>query len=113
MRPPEQGGYGLDAQWSDDFHHAVHALLTGERNGYYADFGGVATIADVYREPFVYDGRYSPHRGRTHGAAGDRRAAASASSSASQNHDQVGNRADRRAARDAACRPSSSGSRRR
>ena len=51
----ERGGYGLDAQWSDDFHHAIHTYLTGERHGYYQDFAGIATIADVYRETL---GRY-------------------------------------------------------
>jgi maltooligosyltrehalose trehalohydrolase len=92
IRPPEQGGYGLDAQWSDDFHHAVHAALTGERSGYYADFGGVDMIADALREPFVYAMRYAPSRQRRHGAPStgiprDRFVVAI------QNHDQVGNRA--------------------
>jgi len=91
VRAPEQGGFGLDAQWADDVHHTIHATLTGERNGYYADFQGVATIADVYREPFFYARRYSPFRGRTHGRpAGDaprKRFVVSA-----QNHDQIGNR---------------------
>ena len=91
VRAPEGGGYGLDAQWADDVHHTIHATLTGERNGYYADFQGVATIADVYREPFFYARRYSRFRGRTHGRpAGDvpkKRFVVSA-----QNHDQVGNR---------------------
>jgi maltooligosyltrehalose trehalohydrolase len=85
-------GFGLDAQWSDDFHHAVHAVLTGERNGYYTDFGDVAEIANALREPFVYAGRYSPHRRRRHGAAsvGIPRQRFVV---AVQNHDQVGNRA--------------------
>jgi maltooligosyltrehalose trehalohydrolase len=92
VRPPEQGGYGVDAQWSDDFHHTVHALLTGERAGYYVDFQGITTIADIYREPFFYARRYSRHRGRTHGrsAAGVPRQRFIV---CSQNHDQVGNRA--------------------
>lgn len=93
VRSPEQGGYGVDAQWADDAHHTIHALLTGEASGYYADFHGVATIADVYRDPFFYARRYSPFRGRTHGRpAADvpkRRFVVSA-----QNHDQVGNRAE-------------------
>ena len=93
VRPPEQGGYGVDAQWADDTHHTIHALLTGEATGYYADFRGVATIADVYRDPFFYARRYSPFRGRTHGRpAADvpkRRFVVSA-----QNHDQVGNRVE-------------------
>lgn len=85
-------GYGLDAQWSDDFHHAVHAVLTGERRGYYSDFGSVAAIADALREPFVYAGQYSEFRRRTHGAPSTglpRRQFVVAV----QNHDQVGNRA--------------------
>ena len=79
-------------QWADDFHHALHALLTGERDGYYADFGRVADLAEASARPFVYDGRYSAHRRRRHGAPADdlppRRFVV-----CSQNHDQVGNRA--------------------
>jgi maltooligosyltrehalose trehalohydrolase len=92
IRRPDEGGYGLDAQWSDDFHHAVHVALTGERSGYYADFGGVGMIADALREPFVYALRYAPSRQRRHGAPStgiprERFVVAI------QNHDQVGNRA--------------------
>jgi maltooligosyltrehalose trehalohydrolase len=92
LRPPEQGGYGLDAQWSDDFHHAVHAYLTGERRGYYADFGRPEDLAAVLERPFLFDGKFSRHRDRTHGAPagdlpGDRFVVCI------QNHDQVGNRA--------------------
>jgi len=91
VRPPEHGGYGLDAQWADDVHHTIHAALTGERHGYYQDFTGIATIADVYREPFFYARRYAPHRDRTHGrsSAGVPRQRFVV---AAQNHDQVGNR---------------------
>jgi maltooligosyltrehalose trehalohydrolase len=91
IRPPEHGGYGLDAQWSDDVHHTIHATLTGERHGYYQDFTGIATIADVYREPFFYARRYAPHRDRIHGrsSAGVPRQRFIV---AAQNHDQVGNR---------------------
>ena len=92
VRPVEWGGYGLDAAWSDDFHHAVHAVLTGERDGYYSDFGSVGDIAAGWADNFVYAGRYSEHRDRRHG-----RAAADADPArfvvALQNHDQVGNRA--------------------
>jgi maltooligosyltrehalose trehalohydrolase len=89
---PERGGHGLDAQWSDDFHHAVHAYLTGERQGYYQDFGPAADLARVLREPFLYAGTYSRARDRRHGASagglgGDRFVVSI------QNHDQVGNRA--------------------
>jgi maltooligosyltrehalose trehalohydrolase len=92
LLPPKRGGYGLDAQWSDDFHHAVHTYLTGERQGYYEDFGDVEDLARVLEEPFLYTGRYSRHRDRRHGAPsgglpGDRFVVSI------QNHDQVGNRA--------------------
>jgi len=92
LREPEQGGYGLDGQWSDDFHHAVHAAITGEREGYYSDFGDASLIAESLRDPFVYGGRYSPHRQRRHGApsGGLEREHFVV---AIQNHDQVGNRA--------------------
>jgi maltooligosyltrehalose trehalohydrolase len=92
VRAPERGGHGLDAQWSDDFHHAVHVALTGERDGYYADFGGVAPVAKSLRDRFVYDGRHSAHRRRRHGApAAD--LPADRFVVFIQNHDQVGNRA--------------------
>jgi maltooligosyltrehalose trehalohydrolase len=91
IRPPEHGGYGLDAQWADDVHHTIHATLTGDRHGYYQDFAGIATIADVYREPFFYARRYAPHRDRMHGrsSAGVPRQRFVV---CAQNHDQVGNR---------------------
>jgi maltooligosyltrehalose trehalohydrolase len=92
VAPADRGGWGFDAQWADDFHHALHALTTDETDGYYVDFGGVADLADASGRPFVYDGRYSPHRRRRHGAPAvgipHRRFVVS-----SQNHDQVGNRA--------------------
>lgn len=91
VRPPEQGGYGMDAQWADDVHHTIHTTVTDERHGYYLDFQGVATIADVYREPFFYARRYAPHRDRTHGrsSAGVPRQRFIV---CAQNHDQIGNR---------------------
>ena len=92
VRPPALGGYGLGAQWSDDFHHALHAVLTGERAGYYADFGALADLAKALTGAFVYDGRYSHFRGRRHG-----RPATGLTGhhflGYLQNHDQVGNRA--------------------
>jgi maltooligosyltrehalose trehalohydrolase len=93
VQPSSCGGYGLDAVWSDDFHHALHALVTGERMGYYSDFADPAEqIAKAFRTPFVYDGAYSPFRGRCHGGpAGD--APATCFVVCAQNHDQVGNRA--------------------
>jgi maltooligosyltrehalose trehalohydrolase len=92
LLPPDRGGYGLCGQWSDDFHHAVHALLTGERQGYYSDFGGREDLAAVLRDPFLYAGRYSASRDRKHGAPaadlpGEQFVVCV------QNHDQVGNRA--------------------
>jgi maltooligosyltrehalose trehalohydrolase len=92
LRPEERGGYGIGAQWCDDFHHSLHALLTGERDGYYGDFGSVEDLATATRRPFVYEGGYSAYRRRRHGApAGDR--PLSQFVVYSQNHDQVGNRA--------------------
>lgn len=90
--PEERGGFALDAQWSDDFHHALHAVLTGERNGYYEDFGTLADLAKSLRNAYVYDGRYSKHRQRRHGCPpveldGHRFLGYA------QTHDQVGNRA--------------------
>jgi maltooligosyltrehalose trehalohydrolase len=92
VRPPEVGGYGLDAQWTDDLHHALHACLTGERTGYYADFGGIGQLAKALRSGFVYDGCVSRYRGRRHGrpATG---VPAARFVVCLQNHDQVGNRA--------------------
>jgi maltooligosyltrehalose trehalohydrolase len=90
IRPAEVGGLGQDAQWSDDFHHALHAALVGARQGYFGDFGPVADLAKAISEGFVYDGQYAPHRRRRHGAsaradAGDRLV------TYIQNHDQVAN----------------------
>ncbi len=92
IRPPALGGYGLDAQWSDDFHHALHALLTGERDGYYQDFGRLQDLARVYRDGYAYADRYSAFRERRHGRAAWA-CAADQFVVFSQNHDQVGNRA--------------------
>ncbi|MGI8808023.1 MAG: malto-oligosyltrehalose trehalohydrolase [Acidimicrobiales bacterium] len=86
------GGYAMDAQWSDDFHHALHAVLTGERAGYYADFGSVGQLAKALRQAFVYAGCYSPHRRRRHGRA-PAGIPATRFLGYLQNHDQVGNRA--------------------
>ncbi|MEA5524418.1 malto-oligosyltrehalose trehalohydrolase [Nodularia spumigena] len=91
IRPPELGGYGIDAQWSDDFHHSLYSLLTGDRTGYYADFGKCEHLAKAYKDSFVYDWKYSYYRQRYHGNhAGDR--SPSQFIVAIQNHDQIGNR---------------------
>ena len=92
IRPPAQGGWGLDAQWADDFHHALHALLTGERDGYYADVGRIGDLAATWRRPYLRPGEYSPSRRRRHGAPADDRPPSQFVVCA-QNHDQVGNRA--------------------
>jgi maltooligosyltrehalose trehalohydrolase len=90
IRPRDRCGFGLDAQWSDDFHHALIAALTGNRRSYFGDFGRMGQLGKAITEGFVYDGQYAPHRRRRHG-----------SSSAGepgfrlvtciQNHDQVAN----------------------
>jgi maltooligosyltrehalose trehalohydrolase len=92
LHPPERGGCGLTGQWSDDFHHAVHTVLTGEWRGYYIDYGRRRHLAEVMERPFLYAGQFSPYRDRPHGAppdglSGDRFVVCL------QNHDQVGNRA--------------------
>lgn len=92
LDPVSRGGDGLDAQWSDDFHHSVHALLTGERQGYYSDFGRTSQLVKALRQTFVYDGSYSESRGRKHGAPAGAHPG-DAFVVCIQNHDQVGNRA--------------------
>jgi len=91
IRPLELGGYGIDAQWNDAFHHCLHTILTGEQAGYYEDYGTFEQLAKAFKEGFVYSGQYSPNRKKFHGS----------DSSAipghqfvvfTQNHDQVGNR---------------------
>ncbi|MFW6126509.1 MAG: alpha-amylase family glycosyl hydrolase, partial [Chloroflexota bacterium] len=69
VRPPEAGGYGLDAQWNEDFHHSLHALLTGESTGYYQDFGQLQHLVKALREGFVYSGQYSAYCRRRHGSS--------------------------------------------
>jgi maltooligosyltrehalose trehalohydrolase len=92
IEPWEDGGFGLGAVWNDDLHHAIHALLTGERVGYYADFGSPADVEKAMREGFAWTGGLSTYRGRPHGTS-----SAHVESDRfivfSQNHDQVGNRA--------------------
>jgi maltooligosyltrehalose trehalohydrolase len=94
ITPREAGGMGLDAQWSDDFHHAVHVALTGETDGYYADFEPLSALAKVCERGFFHDGTFSSFRGRPHGRPVD-----TATTQTwrfvvcNQNHDQIGNRA--------------------
>jgi maltooligosyltrehalose trehalohydrolase len=92
VRPVERGGYACDASWADDFHHALHALLTGDRDGYYSEFGAVAQLAKAFHRPYVHDGEYSTHRKRRFGAPADD-VPVERFVVFSQNHDQVGNRA--------------------
>jgi maltooligosyltrehalose trehalohydrolase len=92
VRDAMRGGWGCDAAWADDFHHALRVLLTGDREGYYAEFGAVADLAKAFHRPHVHDGTYSTFRHRRFGAKADdvppeRFVVFSA------NHDQVGNRA--------------------
>jgi maltooligosyltrehalose trehalohydrolase len=92
IRPPQLNGFGIDAQWSDDIHHSLHTVLTGEREGYYEDFGSLEDLATSMQRPYVYAGRHSMHRRRTHGRPplglnGHQFVAYL------QNHDQLGNRA--------------------
>jgi malto-oligosyltrehalose trehalohydrolase len=90
----EAGGYGLTAQWSDDFHHTVHAAITGERQGYYGDFGSMAALAKTYTKVFFHDGIWSSFRGWTHGRQVDVfRIPAHRFLGYLQDHDQIGNRA--------------------
>jgi len=92
IRAASRGGYGLDAHWVDDFHHAIHRYFTGETAGYYADFQGLQDVATALRDGYVYQGQYSVHRGRRHGrpplAIEPQQLVVCA-----QNHDQIGNRA--------------------
>ena len=87
----ELGGYGIDAQWSDDFHHSLHTLLTGEEQGYYQDFGRCEHLAKALQESFVYSWQYSSYRQRYHGSSA-RDIPSSQFVVCCQNHDQVGNR---------------------
>lgn len=88
----EAGGLGMDAVWADDLHHALHAWLTGERAGYYADFGPPERVADALRQGWVFVGQPSRYRGRRHGSD-PRGLPATRFVVCAQNHDQIGNRA--------------------
>jgi maltooligosyltrehalose trehalohydrolase len=94
ITPVASGGYGMDAQWDDDVHHALHAMLTGERQGYYVDFGSLAVFAKVWTSAFEHDGSYSTFREKVHGHPVDRDHTPGYRFVAFlQDHDQVGNRA--------------------
>ena len=91
IRPREIGGFNLDAQWNDDFHHSLHVLLTGERTGYYQDFGQLELLAKAFQEGFAYSGQYSCYRQRKHGVS-SKNIPAHCFVVFAQNHDQAGNR---------------------
>jgi maltooligosyltrehalose trehalohydrolase len=93
IRSREAHGYGIDAQWNDDFHHALHSVLTHERSGYYEDFGRLSHLATAIREGFVYAGNPSDHRERRHGRPLPAEVPGWHFIVAAQNHDQIGNRA--------------------
>jgi maltooligosyltrehalose trehalohydrolase len=92
LDPVDHGGFALDAQWSDDFHHSLHTLLTKESSGYYADFGSLGHLANTLRQGWYYRGQYSVFRRRNHGNS-PRGFSPERFVVCSQNHDQVGNRA--------------------
>ena len=92
LHEASRGGFALEAQWSDDLHHSLHTLLTGEKQGYYADFGTINHLATTLNDGWVYSGQYSTFRQRRHGNS-PRGLAGSRFTVFSQNHDQIGNRA--------------------
>ncbi|MDT5134002.1 MAG: maltooligosyltrehalose trehalohydrolase, partial [Mycobacterium sp.] len=90
----DHGGYGLTAQWDDDIHHAIHAAVSGERQGYYGDFGSLETLATTLQNGYFHAGTYSSFRGRRHGRPLDKALIpASRLMAYTTTHDQVGNRA--------------------
>ncbi|WP_040005681.1 malto-oligosyltrehalose trehalohydrolase [Fibrisoma limi] len=91
INPLSEQGYGMDAQWIDEFHHALRVTATGEQSGYYSDFTGIAHLAKAYRDAYVYDGQYSPHRNKMFGIPAENKPGQQFVVF-SQNHDQVGNR---------------------
>jgi maltooligosyltrehalose trehalohydrolase len=92
ITPRAQNGQGMDAQWADDLHHAIHSAVTGEHDGYYVDYAGLPDVGAAYELGFLFDGRYSVHRRKTVGAPLGGRSAHHLVGHI-QNHDQVGNRA--------------------
>lgn len=88
--PRSERGYGMDAQWMDEFHHALRVTAGNHRHGYYADFDGIEHLAKSYKDAYVYDGIYSPHRKKTFGLKTSNPGGQFIVFS--QNHDQVGNR---------------------
>jgi maltooligosyltrehalose trehalohydrolase len=93
VTPTAEGGWGMTAQWADDVHHALHALLTGERHGYYVDFGAPETLRKAMRDVFVHDGTHSTFRGEDWGAPVPPEVDGHRFVVFGSDHDQVGNRA--------------------
>lgn len=94
ITPRDQGGLGMTAQWDDDIHHAIHSAVSGERQGYYGDFGAMATLADTLRHGYFHAGTFSTFRGRRHGRPLDTSTIPATRLLAyTLTHDQVGNRA--------------------
>ena len=94
ITPRDRGGYGMTAQWDDDVHHAIHTAVSGERQGYYADFGALATLATTLRQGYFHAGTYSSFRRRRHGRPLDTTTIPATRLLAyTMTHDQVGNRA--------------------
>ncbi|MBV8930889.1 MAG: malto-oligosyltrehalose trehalohydrolase [Mycobacteriaceae bacterium] len=94
ITPRDRGGYGLAAQWDDDIHHAIHTAVSGERQGYYADFGSLQTLASTLSNGYFHAGTYSSFRGRRHGRPLDKsQVPATRLMAYTTTHDQVGNRA--------------------
>lgn len=91
INPQTKGGYGMDGQWADEFHHALHSVLTGETNGYYEDFGALHFLEKAFRDTYVYNGCYSPHRKKIFGERADNDHYKQFVVF-SQNHDHIGNR---------------------
>jgi maltooligosyltrehalose trehalohydrolase len=91
INPLEEQGYGMDAQWIDEFHHAMRVTITGDRTGYYSDFTGICDLAKAYKDAYVYDGQYSPHRQKSFGIKAEDNPGKQFIVF-TQNHDQVGNR---------------------
>jgi maltooligosyltrehalose trehalohydrolase len=90
INPISENGYGMDAQWIDEFHHALRVATGEQRTGYYADFNGLQHLVKAYKDAYVYDGQYSPHRHKTFGVKTDNPGRQFVVFS--QNHDQIGNR---------------------
>ena len=91
INPVDQGGYGMDAQWIDEFHHALRVTSGEEKTGYYSDFHGVSHLAKSYQDAYVYDGQFSEHRQKFFGIKAEKNPGKQFVVF-SQNHDQVGNR---------------------